>query len=1154
MKKEASQKNKKWLWIAIAIVAVLAIAGVVLGIVLSGLGDSSGAAGGRAQIYWNVDRALYADASGMSTRPAEADGTYHITFAIDGEQKVYQIADKRLVNAIDTSDAMGLVFDEDGNVIDMVPVNTIAKEVAVNAYVIKVEGNVLTVNTSMTLDGMNKQITLGDLTEVYAFTDLGEFKGQKVELSQFRPMDTVTVFSNDLDEITHIGLMSHPIESAIYWRTENLYNWTEGSTSRVPDENGDYTIEFVVNGEYANLKCKDKELVSAIDKVSLNTAAFGLIFDEEGYIVDTQLAQLGIRGKLACELYDVVELNGKSFTAQKFVGSGVDVGSTYMNTYTEDTAIYNVSESYFQDRGQAVSDLQIGDRIIVYENTVGEVAQIIIWKRIAPGPLYYNFEQKGENRQPDANGWYQIELFNGEETKYYKTQDREISLATDSAKVIGLKVNGDIIEYVYPATIVAGNYFPDYGRYNYIISNVTGIILTLDSSDATTTISKVLNANCKVYNMSGIKQEIGEETTPMVGDKVICFSNPSGELVYVFIVNRKVDAGIYYSIDRHYSFETGKSTRPLTDGWYVFKMAHEGKQITLKTKSKALVEKIDKDHFPVFALDVDKHGVILDVYPGAASTGGSRTAANWKFVGYTDDGRMEFVDESDIQRFLTPDETMKVYNVAPAGFKSFKGEASSLQVGDKVVALTNTRNKTVYIYILSRDVYLPLHLLVERKYDWQNKVTLREPDKNGWYTIELAVDGKIKTFKTKDKDLMSQVDGAPNSFSVYAVDGVILSYIPPLSVTGIRKFGPVDYTVTAINGNRVTVEKDGDKQTLTLASGCKVFDASPTAKQFGMNTKLQKGDVITAYNDSDDTTTYLVVTSRYFPRVKGDTGYCEHCKKTVKWTSWSGAALPAADGHYYVSADVRSASQTLLNDEKKTYDVVVDLNGKTINFKERAFLMTTGSSLTIMDSVGGGVMTAAGNDGGMGGAIFCAESKLTIDGITIKYNGTKSIVGGLVQCSFSDVTIKNTTIESEGLPEGVGALAVQGGNVTISDSKVTGDPLVVNPNVNLKLEGKMTVSEMVVAKGVLVDVSGLKAGSKIGVSAQGVFTTDLNNPETYAKYFTCDVKGARLQWLARLCPANCPSLTMKRFMMKPRRWTSAIAQSCPPSVPTVMLA
>ena len=112
---QQNKKSKKWLWIAIAIVAVLAVVGVVLGIVLSGAsGDAdvdqdNTPKGGRADLYWNIDRSVYNDtATGMSVRQPEADGSYKVTFAHEGEQKDYIIRDKRLVNYIDTADVPAL--------------------------------------------------------------------------------------------------------------------------------------------------------------------------------------------------------------------------------------------------------------------------------------------------------------------------------------------------------------------------------------------------------------------------------------------------------------------------------------------------------------------------------------------------------------------------------------------------------------------------------------------------------------------------------------------------------------------------------------------------------------------------------------------------------------------------------------------------------------------------------------------------------------------------------------------------------------------------------------------------------------------------------------------------------------------------------------
>ena len=443
MKQEATKKSKLWLWLVIGIVALVAIAGVVLGILFANPGEEDvqeGPTGGRPELYWNVDRADYIEAdTGMSAREPAEDGTYYIQFAIDGEQVELPIIDKQLVNYIDSMDVMGLVKDADGMVIDAVDVNTIAKEMAKGFVVQSIEGDVITLDSSVALNGMEVIINRSEMTRFFNITDSVDFKGQEIELDDILPMDFVTVYGNDLGEATHFVIIEHPVDSPVYWRTTQMYNSTTKETTRVPDENGVYEIEFFVNGERVTLKCKDKELVTAIDKPNKFLCHTGLIFDEEGYIIDTQSSFVGIRGKLGCALYETIEVNGTTFTAQRQIAGGTEVGQTYTNTWDENTEIYDVS--YFpleEERGKLTDTLKVGDRLVVFEDSTGKPVVIFVAHRLCDSPMYFNLAKSTktvngvvETGRTPVNGWYTIEMLVNGEIKKLRTQDKDLMTQID---------------------------------------------------------------------------------------------------------------------------------------------------------------------------------------------------------------------------------------------------------------------------------------------------------------------------------------------------------------------------------------------------------------------------------------------------------------------------------------------------------------------------------------------------------------------------------------------------------------------------------------------------------------------------------------------------------------------------------------------------
>ena len=183
MKQETSKKSKKWLWLVAGAVVLLAIAGVVLAMLLPG-GEPEAPAGGRADLYWNVDRLAFQDrTTGLSTREPAEDGLYHVRFALNGEHIEYTVSDKRLVNYIDTLEVMGLKFDENGMLIDAVAAVDVATEVGAPLYVQRVEGNTIIANTSPSMNSLSLDIVVSEQTQIYDVTGKNEPVGGICDVS-----------------------------------------------------------------------------------------------------------------------------------------------------------------------------------------------------------------------------------------------------------------------------------------------------------------------------------------------------------------------------------------------------------------------------------------------------------------------------------------------------------------------------------------------------------------------------------------------------------------------------------------------------------------------------------------------------------------------------------------------------------------------------------------------------------------------------------------------------------------------------------------------------------------------------------------------------------------------------------------------------------
>ena len=1068
MKQEATKKSKLWLWLVIGIVALVAIAGVVCAILFAGPGNEDaeqGPTGGRPEIYWNVDRADFIEAdTGMSAREPAEDGSYYITFAFEGQQLELAIADKQLVNYIDSMDVMGLVFDENGTVIDAVDVNTIAKEMAKNFVVQSIQGDVITLDSSVALNGMEVIINRCELTKFYNVTDSVDFKGQEIQLEDVLPMDFVTVYGNDLGEATHFVIIEHPVDSPVYWRTAQFYNSTLKETTRVPDENGVYSIEYFVNGERVTVKCKDKDIVTAMDKPNKFSCHTGLIFDEDGYVIDLQSSFVGIRGKLGCTLYETIEVNGTTFTAQRQISGGNEVGQTYTNTWDENTEIYDVS--FFpleEDRGKLTESLQVGDRLTVFEDSTGKPIVIFVSHRLCDSPMYFNMTKQydsttKETKRTPVNGWYTIELFVEGQVRTFRTQDKDLMTQIDkqSSRSVGLEVEGDVIKRVWGHEHVCG-----YGsNVGYYVDSITSIVMTVVNSTGTTSKTSIMNSACKVYNMSGIGGEVGSETQPQESDYVIILNNPAGEAMYVYILQRKVDVPIYYLLDgRKYSGTTQQTTRvPNEEGYYVFKAACNGQVVELKTPYKSVATKVDKlAIYNCVALSTGG-GIIYDAYTASASTGGQRRLGGYYVSGWQEDGTLKvYSKSSSATGNLTLSEDCRIYNVS-MGYSEYRGERTySVQYDDMVVPFTDKTGKVVIMFIANRKFDAPFCWHVKRMYDSATQQTTREPDEEGYYVFEIVYAGEIKTFKTKDKDIATEVDSKSAAFSLRLKGDIITGVIAVLDVNDIDAAGLNGYSVVSVEGNKLTIENAaGEQATVTLHPNYKAYDMSSTADPFGSLTQLQPGDKLRTYKNSSEQYTHLIVLSRYYPRVMGETGLCEHCNEVVTWKSWGGEALPAQDGHYYLCTDVKDNTQVTLGNDAGAYDVVIDLNGKTLDATTRAFLVYKGSQLSIVDSVGTGKIQGRGvspvDQGGVirianpgvvnlyGGVITQAEDANTIyRGGVIYVNGTNTqfnMYGGSVENGVA------TAYADGNKPQGGGNIYINQGTVNLYGGTVAGGQVV----------------------------------------------------------------------------------------------------------------
>lgn len=414
----------------------MAAVGTVLAFVLPGQRTDAAPSGGCPELYWNIDRVFYTENSetGLTTREAGEDGLFHVRFAYEGEQVELTVAnDRQLVNYMDTLDAMGLVRDADGLMVDVVDPTVIATEVAKDFFVKEVRDDTIVANTSKAMNGMDITLALTDSTGIYDVSSNGETAGQ---VSRCDLLDEIVAYADAEGQVTHVYIVERATEAEVYYRVGYHYEWYEKHTTRVPDENGVYTMLFSYKGEHVELKCRDYDLVDQIDSYDNSAADFALLFDEEGYIIGKVDVTMALKGKEGCYNFDVTELSDNTFTAERFM-SGRDVGKTFTATLDESCQMYLVcSGGTAQYVGQPITELQLGDRIICYTDLQGKPILIFVTKRVVDSPMYYNISRKYANgattRIPDGKGWYVFAMTVGGKQVTLKTKDKDVASRVDS--------------------------------------------------------------------------------------------------------------------------------------------------------------------------------------------------------------------------------------------------------------------------------------------------------------------------------------------------------------------------------------------------------------------------------------------------------------------------------------------------------------------------------------------------------------------------------------------------------------------------------------------------------------------------------------------------------------------------------------------------
>ena len=1129
MKKETGKKSKLWIVLVALLVLLLAAGGVVLALFLGGqnaVDPGPAESPLRAELYWNVDRVQYTENSetGLSTRVAAEDGQFHIRFAYNGELVDLIAADKKIVNIIDTQDVMGLEFDADGRIIGTIQPLTLATEVGKRVYVQYAEGDTIVTNSSLAMNGMEMPIRVSELTGIYEVDPANERLGQALKPEDLKPFDCVTIYANANGDNTHVYVVSHSVSSKMYFRCEQWYDSTKQVTTRTPDENGVYSIDFFCDGERITLQTKDADLLRKIDSLDRHVAYTGLTFDDNGYFDGVMEVSVGLGGLRNVYRMEVDSVDGRTAYLKNVYNSNGPTEQTI--TIPESTPIYDMSTTAEAEgrQGKEVEMVQPGDRITMWSDMQGNpIMTIITLRRVDMKPYYspsrkYNSTTHQTTRVRGDDGYFTINLVaEGEGQQTYKILDEKVAQFIDryAERTVGIVKQGDVIIRAYDYEAIFG-----YNRWCTAlwVDSINGSIIGASDGPGNNSYNVMMSPDCKVIDVTDTTTP-GAHTDLKVGDRIIAFRNPQKEVCLIWTAGRTFeDSDFYVNVTRKYD-NTKKETTRETDenGYYVFEMANRGKAVTIRTKSKALATKIDSYGVRVMGMYVSGD-IAQQAFYGGHVTGGwidlyngvVTEVLNDKEIRYHNEGKPE---EEFIYKMI---ENYECYNIGTAVY-SHVGERTSPRVGDRIMIYNNRADEGVALFVLRREPHNGLYWNKTPMFDVVKQETSRKPDANGYYVFEMSYLGKSVTLKTKDKKIANTLD-SNNYGVVLTLDGSIIRSVSSHTYAKdieTLKYGAWD--VTSVSGGRVNLRfnryADAYGKTATFyLSGTRIYDVSPMASVFGQATSLKAGDRVRVYTDEYDRVTYVYIVCRNSTRYQ----YCDHCGKEVQWSAWTGSNFDVYSGHHFLPCDRTIYTQYVCGSKDYKFEAVFDLNGHTLtrNGGGRMLVPIYGDTLTILDSVGGGTIQGMGGENVMGSTILATEgATFNLLSGTLKNIGNEEIAptrGGVLYAYGDDTTINmyggeivgGKMLPTEKYESTFGSMYIYKSTFNLYDGKIYGGEATLGGNIYLADKATFNMYGGLVTGGVAEKNGGnVYASSNTTTNLVGGLITDGVSGNVGGNYF-----------------------------------------------------
>ena len=931
----------------------------------------------------------------------------------------------------------------------------------------------------------------------------------------------------DAEQATQSGEELKPV----YWnleRDEYVAAGMDFASGRIARPDGFFYITFGCNGEKVELRTNEKTIVDKIDMME----AMCFDFDENGDIIAVYpIEDFGYEYYNRILFVKSVEGNiVHANNAPTHLGMDFEIE---LNDYIQ---VYSVTGGALL--GYQPTTIEKDDELVVLKDKNGDISHIYVKSYQEPGDIWLNVNRqyssslKASTRVPDDLGYFTYTFAVNGEIKTLRCRDQKLANSIDktNAPLMDLEIDeetgliigkgnvnnltgGKSVSSWYDVTAVEGDTF-------FTKRNLTG-------SGYGNTNEHTMTKNCIVVNNTDSGEYKGELTDLRVGDRVHCLTDSRERVCYILIVARGFEGKIAYNVSRKWDSTNKVSTRvPDADGYYRLKMAIDGQQVTVKTKLKEHVDKLDS--FMCYGVKLDENNEVIKVTSASYVYNGGVVASYYDVTDLTDRKftAVKNASGSDQGKVVTyeMDPNCQIYNVTDNS--NFIGEATEVQLGDRVHCFRGMDQKIKLIYIVKRSWDADIYWNINRQYDSTKKCTKRVPDADGYYWFDFAVNGKQVRLKTNEYEIANKIDSnATRQCGLLYWNGTITKYIASNAVRGYEG-GPKGISWVDITGqegdNFFFARKydTGREYMFKIGKACKVYNVDPDGivKYVGEPTNIRIGDRVHAHHNADGFAMLVFIVDKRVAELDTQPNTCA-CNENVTWKPWDGTTA-LESGYYYLTNDVIAPEEGFKLENVK---VNLRLDGHTIKSDGRVFWAYTNATLNVCDHVGGGKLIGSGVSGEAGGVLRTA-STATVNfwNLEVISEATTALAsnGGLISavgkvtvhnCSFTggkstgsggNIYIEGTFRAFDSTFEG-GESGINGGNIyaaggiylnnaTISGGSAAtdGDNLALNTSKECAIEN-VTFSGSANGKNVCLKSGNLGVSGKLTVETGSTYTVKL---------------------------------------------------------------